>query len=185
MRSLLVLTAVLLTSTVEVARYRGPVGQASVLVAPAVFQPFYQGPIISEDRAKAAREALPYETITLERSGGMLVPGGLFRVALQKDGSATLWTDGANRFGRAGEYSGTVNLFDYAKVSHLIAEAGFERMAPRYAVQWSDMLEDTVTVVTGGRRITVVDYGGAGPVQLWAIERTIEAIGLTIKWSPK
>lgn len=185
MRVLLVLTAVSLTSTVGVIQARGPAVQAPFPVVPAIFQPFYQGPIVSEERAKAVREALPYESITLERSGGMLVPGGLFRLALHKHGAATLWTDGANRFGRAGEYVGTVALFDFAKVSHLIAEAQFEKLAPRYAVGWSDMLEDTVTVVTRDRRIAVVDYGGAGPVQLWAIERAIEAIGLTIKWNPK
>jgi hypothetical protein len=152
---------------------------------PAVFQPFYQGPVLSEERARQMREALPYESIALERSGGMLVPGGLFRLVLHRNGTATLWTDGSNRFARAGEYVGTIKLDDFAKVSHLIAEAEFERLAPRYAVQWSDQTEDTVTVVAGARRVAVVDYGGAGPVRLWAIQRAIEAVALNIRWNAK
>lgn len=159
--------------------------QGSTAPVPAAFLPFYQGPLVPEERARAAREALPYESITLERSGGMLMPGGLFKLALNKDGSATLRTDGGNRFGRAGEYVGTVSLIDFAKASHLLGDSGFDRLAPRYAVRWSDMTEDTVTVATRDRTMSVADYGGAGPVQLWAIQRTIEAIGLGIRWNPK
>jgi len=152
---------------------------------PSVFQPFYQGPLFPEERVRAVRDALPYESLRLERSGGMVIPGGHFRLALFKDGTATLWTDGANRFGRAGEYVGSVPLVDFAKASHLIAEAGPERFAPRYAINWTDHQETTVTVATRERTIAVVDYGGAGPVQLWAIQRSIEAIGLNISWKQK
>src|SRR5678816_1700066 len=93
------------------------VSQGTAASAPSVFQLFYQGPIFPEERLKAVRDALPYESLTLERSGGMVIPGGLFKLRLRKDGTATLWTDGGNRFGRAGEYVGTVPVFDYAKIN--------------------------------------------------------------------
>jgi hypothetical protein len=160
------------------------VPQGAAVSAQSVFQPFYQGPILSDEKVQAAREALPYESLTLERSGGMVVPGGLFKLTLKKDGAATLWTDGS-RFGRAGHYVGTVSLFDYAKVNHLIVEVALDQLSPRYAVNWSDMQEVTVTVSTRNRTFAVADYGGAGPVRVWAVQRAIEATGLNINWKPK
>jgi hypothetical protein len=173
-----------LAGTVGFDMPQGLNAQAVTTPVPAIFQPFYDGHLRSVEELKAVRDALPYESIKLERSGGMMVPGGLFKLVLNKDGSATLWTDGS-RFGKAGEYVGSVWLTNFGKLSHLIAEAGLDRLAPRYAVHVSDETEDTVTVVARDRTMTVVDYGGAGPVQLWAIQRAIEAVGLGIRWTPK
>ena len=82
MRTLLTLTVVTLMGTSVAVPAVGPQQQSSAPVVPSIFQPFYQGPLVSEDRAKAVRAALPYESIGLELSGGMLVPGGLFRLTL-------------------------------------------------------------------------------------------------------
>ena len=147
-----------------------------------MFQPFYRGPIFPEAQLLKVRDALPYESVALELSGGMLVPSGHFRVSLFRDGRATLWNDSGSRLGDAGRHVGTANVFDYARICQLIFEGGLENLPPRYAVNFSDLGEMTVTVASGGRTFSVSDYGGAAPVQVWAIQRAIEAAGFRIRW---
>jgi hypothetical protein len=168
------------------AREQGRVGvaQKATPETPLVFRPFYQG-VIPDDKLAAVRAALPYDRISLERSGGMVIPGGLFKLTLSRNGEATLWSDGGNSFGRIGNFVGTVGIFDLGKVNHLIEQVGFDRLAPRYAVSWTDMQTMTVRVSTADRTVSVADYGGAAPVEFWAIERTLEAIAYNIPWKPK
>jgi hypothetical protein len=149
-----------------------------------VFQPFYQG-VIPDDRLGEVRAALPYDLITLERSGGMVIPGGFFKLTLSKNGEATLRSAAGNAFGRSGEFVGTVGIFDFGKLSHLIGQIGFERLAQRYAVPWTDMQTMTVSVSTPRGVVTVADYGGSGPVELWSVQQAVEAIGHKIAWKRK
>jgi hypothetical protein len=155
--------------------------QTSSTEIPAEFRPFYQGFIDSE----AARAALPYQTISLERSGGMVIPGGHFKFTLQRTGAATLWSDGSNGIGGAGDFVGAVDIFDLGKVSHLISQVGFERLAPRYEARLTDLQTTTVSVVGARGRVEVSDYGGAGPVGLWSVQQTLEGIARRIRWKPK
>jgi hypothetical protein len=151
---------------------------------PDVFKPFYQG-FISNEQAKAVREALPFERVTLERSGGMFIPGGWFRLTLSRSGEATLWSDEAGTFGRSGDFVGTVSLFDFGKLNHLISSAGFEGLAPLYLRNTTDQQTLTVSISTGPKTTVIADYGGAGPVQLWSIEEVVMAIGHGIAWKRK
>jgi hypothetical protein len=161
----------------------GPVIQA-VTPVPDVFKPFYEG-FIAIERDAAVRKALPFERVSLERSGGMYVPAGSFRLALSKTGEATLWSDEGGTFGRSGEFVGTVDIFDFGKLSHLISSASFEGLAPRYARNFTDQQTLTVAVSTDRNTTAIADYGGAGPVQLWSIEEAIIAIGHGIAWKRK
>jgi len=107
---------------------------------PLIFRPFYEGPIFPDDRLKAARAALPYDRIALELSGGMLIPGGHFRLTLHRDGEASLSSaGGGSRFGTAGDFEGTVNYLDFGKLSHLVAGSGLDGESRRYRSNWSDM----------------------------------------------
>ena len=67
-----------------------------------------------------------------------LWPGGHFRLALFRDGRATLCNDDGSRLGDAGRHVGTINVFDYARIYQLIFEGGLENLPPRYAVTFSD-----------------------------------------------
>jgi hypothetical protein len=156
--------------------------QSTVVDIPPEFRPFYQGYVVDPE---AVRAALPYQTISLERSGGMLIPGGLFKLTLSRTGAATLWSDGSNGISGAGDFVGTVNIFDLGKISHLISQVGFHRLAPRYEARLSDLQTMTVSVVGSGGQVVVSDYGGAGPVGLWSIQQTLEAIARRIHWKPK
>ena len=147
-----------------------------------VFQPFYRGPIVSDEQLRTVRDALPCERISLELSGGMLIPEGRFKLSLHRDGRATLWTEAGSRLADAGDHVGTVNVFDYARICQLIIEARLETLSTRYAVSFSDLQEMTLTVSAEGRTFAISDYGGAAPVQVWGIQRAIEAAGFRIRW---
>ncbi len=161
-----------------------PGDQAVTTNVPEVFRPFYEG-VITNDRLEAVRAALPFDRVSLERSGGMIIPGGSFKLTLSRNGEATLWSDGAATFGGSGSFVGTVSIFDFGKLSHLVVEAGVERLAPRYAVGWTDQQTMTVSVSTPRSTFAVADYGGAAPVQLWSVEQAVMAIGHSIHWKPK
>jgi hypothetical protein len=45
------------------------------------------------------------------------------------------------------------------------------------------MQTPTLTITTGAKAQSVLDYGGAGPVDLWPLEQAIMAIGHEIRWS--
>jgi hypothetical protein len=158
-------------------------GQSAPVSVPDIFKPFYQGGIRNE-QLEAIRAALPYERVSLERDAGMFTGGG-FKLTLSKSGDATLWSDAGATFGRSGTFSGTVGIFEFGKLSHLISESGLSQMAGRYAKNMTDMQTTTVSVVAGQETTTVVDYGGAGPVKLWSIQMAMMAIGHTIAWKQK
>jgi hypothetical protein len=172
-----------------------PFGRASAIVGsapqsvpqevPAIFRPFYQGYSASEEQLKAARAALPYDRVSLQRSGGMVVPSGAFTLTLSRSGEATLSTDAAGAFGRTGEWVGKVSIFDFGKISHLMSQIGFEHLGQRYAVNQTDLHTFTVSVATAHGAFAVADYGGAGPVELWSVEQSIKGIGSDIAWKKK
>lgn len=166
------------TSTTQTA------SQSATVSVPDIFRPFYQG-LIRNEQLEAVRAALPYERVSLELSGGMFIPSGGFRLTLSKSGDATLWSDAGGTFGRSGNFSRTVDIIQFGKLSHLISESGLSQMARRYERKVTDMQTMTVSVVAGQETTVIVDYGGAGPVQLWSIQQAMMAIGHTIAWKQK
>lgn len=150
---------------------------------PVIFRPFYNAPILPAERLEAVRAALPYDSIALELSGGMVVPGGHFRLVFQRDGSAQLKNINPSLFGPAGNFLGVASYVDFGKLSHLVAESGLENGPRSFRSTWSDMQTMTLTVVGQNRSISVEDYGGAAPVQFWAIQQAMTAIGRHVRWT--
>jgi hypothetical protein len=156
----------------------------AVTTVPDVFKPFYQGYIL-DDHIAAVRAALPLERVSLERRGGMFTPCGCFKLSVARSGDATLWSDEGKTFGGSGDFVGTVNIFDFGKLSHLISQAGIETLNREYTTHMTDVATLTVAIETAHETITITDLGGAGPVQLWSIEQAMTAIGHTIDWKHK
>jgi hypothetical protein len=156
----------------------------AVTTVPDIFKQFYEGPIGS-DRVAAVRAALPFEQVSLERRGGIVLPCGCFKLTVAKNGEATLWSDEAKTFGDSGDFVGNVNIFDFGKLCHLISQAGVEKLNRRYEIGWTDAQTVTVSVTKGRETISIADYGGAGPVQVWSIEQAMMAIGHDIAWKRK
>jgi hypothetical protein len=183
------LGASLLVSTFLVAESVSPgpafssSGNQQAREVPVIFRPFYNGPILPDERLEAVRAALPYDTIALELSGGMVVPGGHFRLVFQRDGSAQLRNINPSLFGPAGNFVGTASYIDFGKLSHLISESGLENGPRSFRSTWSDMQTMTLTAVGKERSISIEDYGGAAPVQFWAVQQAMIAMGRYVRWS--
>lgn len=147
----------------------------------SVFRPLYEPIFQNED---SLRSALPYDSISLERSGGMLVSGDQFKLTLLRSGEVTLTTGGAIAR-RAGTFVGTTSLVQLGKINQLIDQARFGNFMSRYAANLSDLQTMTVTVSNGSTTQAVADYGGAGPVDLWSIQQALMAVAHDIAWKPR
>lgn len=101
-----------------------------------------------------------------------------FRLSLLGNGDATL----VERWGRQPARRCRLDL---GKLNHLIEQSGFERMVPRYQTGWSDQQTVTIAITTKDENISVADYGGAAPIEFWAIQQALEAISHRIRWKAK
>jgi hypothetical protein len=147
---------------------------------PPRYQPFFDGSI-DEGAEKAVLQALPYRSITLQRTG-CFGPCPVYTVTLRSDLSATLVAE--EFLDPQGTFVGEVDLFDYGRLCYLIERIGFSSFKPRYSASWTDAATETVTVtLTDGRQLAVSDYGGVGPVELWALMEVIDNLRTHIEWT--
>ncbi len=186
----------------QVPRQRG--GRPSGV--PAEFQFLYQGSIPS-GQLKAVWAALPYESITLERSRCML-PCPAYKVTLYRGSPAGQGRETyEDRFGRAelhatvpaqsldnyirlfpeksGDFTGRVDIWSYGRLCYLLSKSQFSGLSDRYAAAWTDDRTFTVTATASGNTKTVSEYGGVGPIELWGIQEAIDSIAQGVNWTPK
>jgi len=75
-----------------------------------------------------------------------------------------------------------VSIFDYGKLCYLLKQLRFDSLAPRYVANWTDSPTFIVTAVAAGTSTRVSDYSGIGPIELWAIQQTIDSVAQGIRW---
>jgi hypothetical protein len=121
----------------------------------------------------------PHDSISLERTP---CEGSCpdYKLTFMRGGKAALTARSWR--GRMGNYTGVVDVYNYGKLSYLLKELEFESMASRYTVAATDLPGAIVTVSTGGGMKTVIDYGEVGPIQLWTIQQSIDAVADDIDW---
>lgn len=147
---------------------------------PKHYRPLFEGGI-SEGKAKTLLELLPFKTITLSRSecfGSCPV----YELTLHSDGRAEL--KAVSGLDKKGTFEGTVNLFSYGKLCYLMEQLRFTELKPRYEGNWPDAATVIVTASTGDKEYSVSDYSEIGPIELWAIQQTIDNIRHEIAWRP-
>lgn len=165
---------------------------------PAEFEFLYSGGILS-GQLKAVWAALPYKSITLERSRCM-GPCPAYKVTLYRgspsgEGRETY----EDRFGpaemhatvpgvfpaKSGDFSGKVDIWSYGRLCYLLSKSQFFGLSDRYESGWSDQQTITVTVMDSGSTKTVSEYGGVGPIELWGFQEAIDSIAQGVNWTPK
>lgn len=145
---------------------------------PKHYRPLFEGGI-SEGKAKTLLELLPFKTITLSRTecfGSCPV----YDLTLHSDGRAEL--KAVSGLDKTGDFEGTVNLFSYGKLCYLMEQLRFTEFNPRYDGNWPDAATVIVTASTGAKEFSVSDYSEIGPIELWAIQQTIDNIRHEIPW---
>ncbi|HEX3143044.1 MAG TPA: DUF6438 domain-containing protein [Pyrinomonadaceae bacterium] len=118
--------------------------------------------------------------ITYERIFGCEGPCPLYKVVLRKDGTASYV--GSEHAERKGNYH-AANIDSYFnQLSKLIDREKYFSLQDSYGPRGEDEGVAITSVANDSRRKTVVDTGSHGPIELWAIEMSIEASVSQIKW---
>ena len=129
------------------------------------------------------RPPFPFDHIQLQRTTCFgTCPA--YTVTLWRDGRATY--SGREYAPRTGEFQGQVEWARYGWLCYLLEALHFDQLKPDYSANVTDM---PTTFVRAWREpdakpIEVSDYGLAGPVALFGIERNIDAVANEITWTP-
>jgi hypothetical protein len=164
---------------------------------PPEFEFLYCGGIPT-GQLKTVWAALPYESITLERS--MLWSSAAYKVTFYRGSPSGQGRESfEDRFGPAemhvtapgtvfpaktGDFSGKVDIWTYARLCYLL-RSQLSGLSDHYESGWSDQQTFTVTVTGGGNTKTVSEYGGVGPIGLWGLQQTIDSVAQGINWTAK
>lgn len=132
----------------------------------------------------SAWKGLPFDSISLERSGLVSWPDSLRAVTMFRGGRAELRV--SNTFpGSDVQKSGQVSIWDYGRLCYLLQRLGFDRFAAGYVAPGYDAPSARISVRAGDREMSVRVSGDVGPVEFWAIEQAIDNVRRGINWKPK
>ncbi len=106
----------------------------------------------------------------------------VYSVVLKSDGSVRY--TGTENVARKGTHVGEVSLFEFNQLAEFLVEAGYMTLDTEFPLAVSDMPSAYTTAVVNGKRKVVHNYGGLGPVKLWALEQAIDAVVQQADWTP-
>jgi hypothetical protein len=118
--------------------------------------------------------------ITYERILGCEGACPLYKVVLRKDGTASYV--GTDRAERKGKYHATNIDYYFIQLSKLIENNKYSSLQDSYGPGGKDESVAITSVADNYKRKTVVDTGSHGPIELWAIEMSIEGSLSQIEW---
>jgi hypothetical protein len=147
---------------------------------PDRYRPLYQ--ISLGGKAESiVRQNLPFDSISMSQTEGFGDTPD-FRVTFHRTGDAELLA--VSNLPVLGKLKGEINVWRYGRLCYLIEHSRFHELKPDYRANWSCDSTCKVAVTQGDKRTEVSDYGGAGPIELWAIEELIDATRKEIDWKP-
>lgn len=109
--------------------------------------------------------------VTLERTA-CFGTCPIYKVTVRRDG--TISYEGKRFVQLEGSYKGTTYGFD--RLAQLISSQGYFNFKDDYSINATDLPTAITSVVSGGKRKTIRNYGDAGPVELWGIEMAIDGM---------
>lgn len=128
-------------------------------------------------RARGATDSAAITEVSVEHTA-CYGPCPVYKVTLRRDGTATFV--GTANVDNLGTYEAQPNTF--APLARAIERRGFGRFGATYTSLATDLSHTITTVVQGGRRKTVDNYGGAGPQELWEIQTLIDGAVAQARW---
>ena len=142
---------------------------------------------LSDKAETTSRQALPFESIALERRGGLFGPPN-YTVTLRRDGTAHF--DGGPNAPRRGQFAGTVDLDDFGRLCFLVERFKLEKLPEDIRKRKIHGSHGWATIVRAKKvddrkQIENWEISGCGPIELWAIQMSIDAVAQRIKWNPK
>ena len=146
---------------------------------PYAYKPFYD--LESNYDVNTIRSRLPFEVITISRSP-CFGRCPVYEMVLNRDGKAELHA--RSNMPELGDFTGEVPLYTYGRLCYFIESSGFSEMDRSYTRNATDMATCVVSTRNGAKLKEVSDYGGVGPIQLWAIQELLDNVKDEIKWTP-
>lgn len=107
-------------------------------------------------------------------------PYPVFKVTFKRSGEAIY--EGKYYVDKIGTYIGTIDDEDFIKLEELIGRLDFVSLREKYLIDGHDQPNVLTTVVFEDSTKSVSNYGEAGPVEIWAVERVIDSIVEDIYW---
>jgi len=95
-----------------------------------------------------------------------------YKVTLKSDG--TIIYEGKKFVQMMGTYKGEV--YNFERLAQLISSVNYFGLNDNYRAGVSDLPSAITSVVQNGKRKTIRDYGGAGPIELWGVEMAIDGM---------
>lgn len=151
---------------------------------PKIYWALFRGGI-TEDEKDDFRAKLPFESITLERTP-CYGPCPVYTVTLHRSGKAELHA--VKNMPELGDFSGEIDPLSYGRLCYFMEQSHFAKLKDIYQppLRWTDDSTCIVTAKTGGGVVKKVsDYGGVGPIELWAIQQLMDGFRERIAWKPK
>ncbi len=135
----------------------------------------------SSDEIAELLKRLPFDSISLRRTP-CYGTCPVYEVVFHRDGRAEYHAK--QHLPQLGDFLGKVYPGDYARLCYLIESSGFKAFKPNYRANWTDDTTCIVTITKGSTLTAVSDYGSVGPIQLWAIQQTLDSIRNGTEWKP-
>ena len=136
----------------------------------------------ADDKAKDVLPLLPYESISLERTG-CLGDCPVYIATFYKDGHATLVTNNWRDKGKR-KYTSTIWIGSYVRLTQLVALAKSAARQTEYSGEWTDDSTAIIRVRSNDQTWQVSDYGRVAPVEVWALELLLHDFREQIEWVP-
>ena len=116
--------------------------------------------------------------ISLERTG-CFGSCPIYKAVLRKDG--TVIYIGKDFVTRKGLWKGKL-VYGFSSLAELIYRSGFFNLRDKYEAPYTDLDTSLISVVRDDKRKTVTNYGGEAPIEVWGIEKAIEALVANVEW---
>lgn len=110
-------------------------------------------------------------------------PYPVFKVTFKSTGEAVY--EGKYYVDKIGTYEGIIDDSDFERLSGLMEKLGFMELREKYMIDGRDQPSVVTTLVYEDGTKAVGNYGEAGPVEIWAIEKVIDALAEDIYWEKK
>lgn len=107
-------------------------------------------------------------------------PYPVFKVTFKSNGEAIY--EGKYFVDKIGTYIGTIDNEDFIRLSELMDKLSFRSLREKYLIDGHDQPNVLTSMVFEDGVKTVSNYGEAGPVEIWAVERVIDSIVEDIYW---
>ena len=145
---------------------------------PPRYEPVYQSGYSDRD-AETIRSNFPYESISMRRTPcDGICP--VYEITFYRTGKVEF--NAIRHLPQLGEFSGVLDPLTYGRLCYFIEKINFSGLQPEYLAGWTDDTACIVTVTSANGKKTVMDYGRQGPIELWALQETIDALRYELKW---